>query len=274
MNWKLVHRRIRVVWLTAGVVFLGWLVWSAQAHGVPDEALKSSRMVRVVALDDATLFRPAAPRVGPLVVLLPGGAVDPTAYAPVARAVAEAGWVVALVRLPWRMAFTEGAQEDVWKRVVAVRDASGVSGPVALGGHSRGAALSARFAGEHAADLAGLFLIGTTHPKAVNLSSLTMPVLKVSGTRDCVADENASLANRSLLPDHTTWVSIVGANHAQFAYYGAQLGDCWATITRESPIWTSAFAMVPSGRRVRLFSTAPKAFSMNARKARPLATTR
>lgn len=32
MNWKLVHRRVRVVWLTAAVVFLAWLVWSAQAH--------------------------------------------------------------------------------------------------------------------------------------------------------------------------------------------------------------------------------------------------
>jgi hypothetical protein len=32
-------------------------------------------MVSVQELDDATLFRPAAPRVGPLVVLLPGGAV-------------------------------------------------------------------------------------------------------------------------------------------------------------------------------------------------------
>lgn len=234
MNWKLARRGIRFVWLTAGVGFLLWLVWSTQAHGVPGAALKSSRMVKVVELDDATLFRPAAPKVGPLVVFLPGGAVDPTAYVPVTRAVAEAGWVVALVRLPWRMAFTEGAQLEVWERIGAVRDASGVSGPVVLGGHSRGAALSARFAGEHAADLAGLFLIGTTHPKAENLSSLTMPVLKIGGTRDCVADENDSLANRSLLPAHTTWASIVGANHAQFAYYGGQLGDCRATITREA----------------------------------------
>ncbi len=234
MDWKRAHRRIRVVWVTAGVAFLGWLVWSTQAHGVPDAALKSSRMVRVLELDDATLFRPAAPKVGPLVVLLPGGAVDPTAYVPVARAVAEAGWMVALVRLPWRMAFTDASQEDVWERVVAARDAAGVPGPIVLGGHSRGAALAARFAGEHPAELAGLFLIGTTHPKADDLSSITMPVLKVSGTRDCVADENASLANRSLLPAGTTWVSIVGANHAQFAYYGAQLGDCWATITRDA----------------------------------------
>ena len=234
MDWKRARRRIRFVWLTAGVAFLVWLVWNTQAHGVPDATLRSSRMVRVHELDDGILFRPAAPRVGPLVVVLPGGAVDPTAYVPVARAVAEAGWMVALVRLPWRMAFTDAAKEQVWERVVAARDASGVPGPIVLGGHSRGAALSARFAGEHAADLAGLFLIGTTHPKVENLSSLTMPVLKVSGTRDCVADENNSLANRSLLPAGTTWVSIVGANHAQFAYYGAQLGDCWATITRDA----------------------------------------
>ena len=30
----------------------------------------------------------------------------------------------------------------------------------------------------------------------------------------------------------STWVVIEGGNHAQFGYYGTQLGDCSATIGR------------------------------------------
>jgi pimeloyl-ACP methyl ester carboxylesterase len=102
-----------------------------------------------------------------------------------------------------------------------------------LGGHSRGAAIAARFAHRHREDLAALLLIGTTHPRDQDLSALTLPGLKISGSRDCVADLDQSLANRSRLPAHTVWVTVEGANHAQFGHYGPQLGDCRATISRE-----------------------------------------
>jgi hypothetical protein len=39
--------------------------------------------------------------------------------------------------------------------------------------------------------------------------------------------------NAARLPADTRWVEIAGANHAQFGYYGPQLGDDKATITRE-----------------------------------------
>lgn len=37
----------------------------------------------------------------------------------------------------------------------------------------------------------------------------------------------------SNLPPHTRFVEIKGGNHAQFGYYGFQLGDHRATIPRE-----------------------------------------
>ena len=94
--------------------------------------------------------------------------------------------------------------------------------------------LSALFASRYADELSGLLLIGTTHPRDHDLSSLRIPVLKISGTRDCVADLDKSKAGASKLPSQAVWTTIVGANHAQFGYYGSQLGDCRATITREA----------------------------------------
>jgi hypothetical protein len=40
-------------------------------------------------------------------------------------------------------------------------------------------------------------------------------------------------ANAYLLPAATYWIEIEGGNHAQFGYYGMQLGDNRATISRE-----------------------------------------
>ncbi len=232
---KVWHRRIRIVWVTGGLAFTAWIIWNMQAHGVPASARESSPQVSVREGDGATIFLPegVAPD-RPALVFLPGGAVDPDAYLPFVRAVADAGWPVALVRLPWRVAFTEGAQIEVWRRIGEARRAWGASRPVVLGGHSRGAAMSATFAGRYGNELSGLLLIGTTHPRDEDLSSLIMPVLKIAGTRDCVADTTDSLANLSKLPPHTTWLTIEGANHAQFAHYGSQLGDCGAAISRES----------------------------------------
>jgi len=234
MNWKTAHRWIRIVWVTGGLTFVAWIVWNMQAHGVAADSAVSSDRVVVTRGDGTTMFMPvgAAPaRAG--VVFVPGGMVDPDAYLPLVRAVADAGWPVAIAELPWRMAFSDAATDDVWQRVQAVRASWGRDRPIALGGHSRGAAMSARFAADHASELAGLFLIGTTHPRDHCLSAFTHPGLKVLGTRDCFAGAEESLANRGRLPATTTWVTIDGANHAQFGYYGQQLGDCSASIDRD-----------------------------------------
>jgi pimeloyl-ACP methyl ester carboxylesterase len=233
MNWKVFHRRLRIVWVSAGLLFTLWMVWNMQAHGVPAETWVSSATVTVSEHDGATVFMPGGLNAErPALVFLPGGGVDPAAYGPIVRAVADAGWPAALVRLPWRLAFSEAAEAQVWARVVGVRDAWGSERPIVIGGHSRGASIAARFAYRHHPALAGLLMVGTTHPRDHDLSALTFPVMKVSGTRDCVADGDASRANQSLLPSHTAWVSIEGANHAQFGSYGSQLGDCRATLSR------------------------------------------
>ena len=76
-------------------------------------------------------------------------------------------------------------------------------------------------------------LIGTTHPKASSLAGLGIPVTKIYGTQDCVAGAASVLANAGLLPPHARLVKLDGANHSQFGWYGSQLGDCDATISRQ-----------------------------------------
>lgn len=78
-----------------------------------------------------------------------------------------------------------------------------------------------------------MVLIGTTHPKENDLSSLSIPVTKVYGSNDGVAPPDRMFANKRLLPPNTRWVEIKVGNHSQFGHYGQQLLDGKATISRE-----------------------------------------
>jgi uncharacterized cupin superfamily protein len=78
-----------------------------------------------------------------------------------------------------------------------------------------------------------LILIGTSHPRDFSLANSTIPVTRIFGTRDTVADLDKVLAVRKNLPPDTRDVRIDGGNHSQFGYYGFQPGDWPATITRE-----------------------------------------
>jgi pimeloyl-ACP methyl ester carboxylesterase len=104
-----------------------------------------------------------------------------------------------------------------------------------VAGHSRGAAIAASFAHQYGDALAGLILIGTSHPKdaAFSLAEVTFPVTKIYATNDGLASVGEVEDNAVFLPPHTHWVEITGGNHAQFGYYGSQLGDGRADISRE-----------------------------------------
>jgi pimeloyl-ACP methyl ester carboxylesterase len=103
-----------------------------------------------------------------------------------------------------------------------------------VAGHSRGGALAARMAHADPQLVSGLVLIGTTHPRDQDLSSLQLPVTKIYGTNDDVAPLADVKKNAPLLPPGTKWVAIDGGNHSQFGHYGPQLFDGTATITREA----------------------------------------
>ena len=74
-------------------------------------------------------------------------------------------------------------------------------------------------------------LIGTSHPRDVDLSGLRVPVTKIVGTRDGLATPAEVEQNASLLPTHTRWLWVEGGNHSQFGWYGFQLMDRWPAVS-------------------------------------------
>ncbi|HSJ09242.1 MAG TPA: alpha/beta family hydrolase [Longimicrobiales bacterium] len=229
-------RNVRIVWATAGISLFLYLILSYSARGVGDDVLTSGDDVVVSDSGDVITFSPRVQGSGAALLFMPGGMVDPHAYAPLLRRVAEAGHTAVLVRLPSlggrHARGAEGRREAV-QRGVAAMAAAPAERRWVVAGHSLGGVLAAMIARAEPPSMAALALLGTTHPRDFSLAALDVPVMKVYGTRDGIARYEAMRANAANLPEATDWVAIEGGNHSQFGYYGFQLRDGRARISRE-----------------------------------------
>ena len=229
------HKIIRIIWVTLGVIFSLWMVNSFRAQGFDRTVLESDQTVTVEKTNQYIHFRPTENQQPTGFIFLPGGMVAPEAYAPMSRAIAEHGFTVFILKLPFGSAPLDSQEANVMQQALGIINANTSIQYWTVGGHSRGAAIASRFASLHGESFDGLVLIGTSHPKeeVFDLSNTDLSVTKVYATNDGLASVDEVEANAKYLPDHTTWILIEGGNHSQFGYYGSQLGDNAATISRE-----------------------------------------
>jgi surfactin synthase thioesterase subunit len=226
---------IRIIWITFGVLFLLWMGNSFRAQGFERAILESDQMVAVEETKQLIHFQPNNNQQLTSFIFFPGGLVAPEAYAPMSRTLSEQGFNVFILKLPFGSAPLASQQAKVMEQALEIMEVNESIQHWAVGGHSRGAAIAARFAHLYGEYFDSLILIGTSHPKeeAFDLSSTTLAVTKIYATNDGLASVEEVKAGSQFLPDDTKWVLIEGGNHSQFGYYGSQLGDNAATISRE-----------------------------------------
>ncbi|CAG1011690.1 hypothetical protein BURK2_04333 [Burkholderiales bacterium] len=229
-----IHRWIRRGFALWAILSLAWLANSVRTQDVPDGLLRSSKDLRVVDGATALEFEPTKPQGKSALIFICGSGIHPHAYAPLLRPIAETGYPVFAVKLPYRFAPLASHKEEAVDRVRKLIGAHPQVSYWVIAGHSLGGALTARVARSNTASPVAFVLIGTTHPKDDDLSNLNAPFTKVYATNDDIAPVDRVLATKKLLPEHTTWVEIKGGNHSQFGHYGHQLFDGTATITREA----------------------------------------
>lgn len=237
MSIRTIWARVRRIWVRAGavalVVFPVWMLLAFRATSHARAALSSDAHVAVSRGSHHWTFEPKAASAGAGLLFLPGAVVDPVAYAPLLRGVAAAGYPAILVEVPRRGMLGGADDPRVFERArTAMRSRRNVDRWV-VAGHSRGGLIGAALVRGEPSAYAGLVLIGTTHPRDFSLADAPLPVMKVYGTRDTVADVDKIVANRRNLPAAARMVPIDGGNHSQFGYYGFQPGDWPATIARE-----------------------------------------
>ena len=217
---------LKTIWITAGVLFTLWMFYSYESHGVDESLFQSNNIVKVENTDNYFLFTPKK-EFKNVVIFYPGAMVETEAYVPLCRKIADNGIQVYLIKMPWRLA-SKGYNKP--KELNLFNDSTK---NYILTGHSQGGKMAAQFVYENPKLIDKLILIGTTHPRDISLAEFEIPILKIYGSNDGVADEKEIFENKSKLPKSAKFIRIEGANHAQFGYYGFQLGDDKADISRE-----------------------------------------
>lgn len=215
--------------LVLALALAGFVIW-AETPPAPEavalEAMNSDELVEVTQ-DHWIVFEPKTEPAKAGVIFYPGGRVDARAYAPLASALAEQGYLTVIVPMPLNLAvFGPGKAQEV---IAAYPEID----TWIIGGHSLGGAMAANFIYKNPDQVDGLFLLAAYPASNNDLSNLSLPVVSIFGTNDGLATADKIDASRALLPGTTQWVSIEGGNHAQYGSYGIQPGDNPANIPAE-----------------------------------------
>ncbi len=92
--------------------------------------------------------------------------------------------------------------------------------------------MAARFASRYPGIVRALILWAARPGAGDNLGTTRTAVMSISGGRDGLVPPLVIKGSAWLLPASTRWVTIPGANHSQFGWYGDQARDGKALISR------------------------------------------
>ncbi len=204
--------------------FIGWVSYNRSAMPEALDALNSNQEV-VVEEGRWISFFPKTSAPSTCFVFYPGGLVDARAYAPLARVISLAGYLVVIVPMPLNLAIL--APNEATVVIAAYPEISIWS----IGGHSLGGTSAAGFCYSNPGVVEGLVLLASYPADSDNLTLSYLNVVSIYASLDGVVSRNVP-ETLNLLPEGTILVEIKGGNHAQFGYYGEQSGDNPATISR------------------------------------------
>ncbi|HSN94808.1 MAG TPA: alpha/beta hydrolase [Anaerolineaceae bacterium] len=220
--WKRLLLALVILLVGITVAFVGWASTPLGPGQAALSALQSDSLVSVETINGWTVFRPTDNSSQTGFIFYPGGRVDYRSYAPILKSVAQKGFLVVLVPMPLSMAFFAPDKADpVFAAFPEIQH-------WALGGHSLGGAMAARYVYSHPDRDLALALWGSYPADSDSLADRDILALSVYGSEDGSVDKIE--ASNSLLPSITTWLRIEGGNHAQFGDYGLQPGDGKANI--------------------------------------------
>lgn len=223
--------RKKWLWATCLILVLaviGIVVWALPPAQPAVDAFEALRSGNGVAIDTTRwlVFSPDRPTSTVGFIFYPGGRVDARAYAPLAHEIARHGYFSVIVPMPLALAVLAPERgADVIQEYPEIEH-------WVIGGHSLGGAMAAQFVANHPTEVSGLALMASYPAESIDLSPLVgIEVVSIYGTKDGLALPETVQAAAERLPETTRYVPIEGGNHAQFGWYGAQVGDNVATIS-------------------------------------------
>ena len=197
--------------------------------------LKDSTLVDVT-VDNFISFAPENTAATTGLIIYPGAKVEPEAYAPLANKIAQAGYEVIITPMPLNFAiFDSNAADEVISKFPNIKN-------WVISGHSLGGVMAAKYASENS-NIKGVIFYAS-YPQGDELKDSNIEVASIYGSLDGVANLEKIVGSKDLLPASTTFVEIIGGNHAQFGSYGDQSGDNAAEISVDEQIEQAANASI------------------------------
>lgn len=220
---KRISLGVVILLVVISVGFIGWASFPLGPGPSGVAALQPDATVSVETLQGWIVFRPTGMDAHTGLIFYPGGRVDYRSYAPILKSIAQHGFLVVLVPMPLSMAiFAPEKADEVLAAFPEIQY-------WALGGHSLGGAMAARYCFTYPEKIQALILWGSYPADTDSLVNQKLAVLSIFGSEDGQVDKIET--SKSLLPADTTWIRIDGGNHAQFGDYGLQPGDGQAKIS-------------------------------------------
>jgi len=215
----------RTIWFSIVIIVFGWYWTTFQSRNLPKDTFDNAEQVTVTKSDDFITFQSDTAKSGIHVIFFQGGLTDPLAYSPLCKNLAKNGFTCHLIKMNWRL-----PQYD-YKKTHTLFDLK--KGNYVIGGHSQGGKMAAQIVYENPTLFKGLFLLGTSHPRDIDLAALSIPTIKLYAEKDGLASVSEVMENKSRLPKNSELVFIKGGNHSQFGYLGKLLMDNSADISLE-----------------------------------------
>ncbi len=212
------------------VAVIGFVVWANityKPQNLAEEALVSDRNVEV-SVNKFISFSPIGKTPTKGFIFYPGAKIEPEAYAPLCKAIAEQGYQVVIVPMTLNLATLSINKGD------QVIDKYQSIDTWVVGGHSLGGTMAAKFASNNN-EVDGVVLLAS-YPMGDELKDLGKDVLSVWGSKDGILNYKDLISAKDNLPSDTTYVEIEGANHSQFGDYGLQKGDNDAIVSQDKQL--------------------------------------
>lgn len=221
-TWKKV---LWVIFISVLFVIIGGMTYlHTQVHPPTKQAQQVARHAQET---NDWLYFPSKNSSKPIIIFYPGALVEPDSYSLWAQELANAGYPVYLLKMPFDLAIL--APKSGEKVLTSQTDRKYV-----VGGHSLGGVMASRFAKEHPKRLSGVFFLASYPDERGRLTTLKIPTLSLTAENDTVLNHQAYQQAKKYLPIKTEYQEISGGNHAGFGSYGTQKNDGKSTINDQN----------------------------------------
>ncbi len=170
-------------------------------------------------------------------IYYPGALVTPEKYSPMARALAELGYHVAICNFSLNLPVTDYRRAD---RVIGYDPWKGAVKRWVISGHSLGGVMACKYANEFANDeekfgsvpLSGVAFHASYSQDEVTLKGLGLKIYSIYGDKDGLTTAEDIEKSKTILSEDTEFICVVGGNHTQYYYSKSlQKNDNEATIS-------------------------------------------